>query len=205
MKQKLLILCCFSFAILITCLNANALLISGQDIIAAPGSIEDDTTINNHQQAFNEAQNVLLATDLSVDSGVISAGSLVNSHMIFLNTGGYTFASDPDVVWEFDGEILGVMSDFTGSLEVASSDFLGALGTTYPGSTFNARGMEGQDSYSFLGSTVTVSMFVTEPGDWIRVVTGAGAASPVPEPATMLLFGTGLVGLVGARFRKKKK
>lgn len=29
--------------------------------------------------------------------------------------------------------------------------------------------------------------------------------SPVPEPATMLLFGTGIAGLVGARLRKKKK
>jgi hypothetical protein len=31
------------------------------------------------------------------------------------------------------------------------------------------------------------------------------SSSPVPEPATMLLFGTGLLGLVGLRRKSRKK
>ena len=63
------------------------------------------------------------------------------------------------------------MADFTGALEVASSPLLGAPGTVYPGAPFGARGMEGADGYVVAGNTITVTMRVTQRGDWIRVIT----------------------------------
>jgi hypothetical protein len=154
--------------------TALASVVGGPDIIAAPASIIDDPpgATNDHQQAFDEAQGVLLAANLTVDGGIIPAGTVVDSHMIFLNTDGNTFATD-NQTWTFDGFILGVMSDQSGTLEVASSALLGAPGTVYPAAPFNARGMESNDSYLVAGNQITVVMSVTEPGDWIRVVTAA--------------------------------
>lgn len=47
-------------------------------------------------------------------------------------------------------------------------------------------------------------MRVTEPGDWIRVVTASSGAQSMPEPATMILLGIGL-GSVGAVALKKRQ
>ena len=186
-------------------------------IIGAPLHALDDITTNTGMEGFNEAQGVLTSVDHTIDGGgFIAAGTLVDSHMIFLNTASGTFATHGSVVWTFSGAILGTMSDSGGTLEAASTFELGNSATNYtvtfpssgPAAPFGARGLEGNnstgvglfDGYSISESTLTVSMRVTEPGDWIRVVT-----QPVPEPSAWLLMGSGLVGLAFYGWRKHKQ
>jgi hypothetical protein len=164
---------------------ASAAITAGNQI-AAPASVIDDPpgATNSVIEGFDQAQGVLLTAPLNVDGGAIPAGTVVDSHMIFLNTTGVVFASDTST-FTFDKPILGVMSDRLGTLEAASNALLGALGTTYPGS-FGARGMEpnggnsggpNADGYLVSGNTIIVRMHVTEPGDWIHVVTGCESKS----------------------------
>ena len=216
--RKFLFVLCLMLVLsgLLAARQADALLISVSgdtsalgalpQIIPAPLNIHDDTAINLGMQGFDERQGVLLLSGLAVDGGTIASGTLVNSHIIYLDQGEDLV---PDlnehlnVKWTFDGAILGVMSDWPGSMEATSSSFLGAAGTVYPGA-FNGRGLELEarfrqpDGYAINGNELTVSMWVIEPGDWIRVVT-----KPVPEPSTLLLLGSGLIGLGFVRRRFK--
>ncbi len=173
---------------------ASSMLTLPQILIAPPSDVLDTAVFNTGMQGFNEAQGVLTTVDHGIDGGgTISAGTLVNSHMIFLNSA-ETPVTHREVVWTFANPILGVMSDTGGNWEDASTFELGAPATNYPAVMFANRGMEGIDidGYVVSGNQITVAMGVVQPGDWIRVVT-------VPEPATVCLLALG-----GLLLRRKR-
>lgn len=187
-------------AALISVSGPNSSVGTVAEIISAPGAVTDTTVFNTGLQGFDEQQGVLLTDALSVDGGTIAAGTRVDSHMIFLNkqNGVSGTLSHENVQWEFSGEILGVMIDVDGLDEAASTSILGALNTTY--GVFDNRGLEGRDTINIAGAILTTSFFVTQPGDWIRVVT----VSDVPIPAALPLMLAGLAGLGGMTRRRKK-
>lgn len=159
---------------LIAMQSANAALVAnGEDIISAPASVYDDAAQggaeNTHQQAFDEQQGVTIEEDFDCSWGALTEGDVVDSHMIFYNTAGGRTTTDR-ATWEFDSDVLCVMSDSNGAQEAATNELLGHPDTDYPGS-FTTRGLEGGDSYEVNGNEIDVTMRVSEPGDWIRVVT----------------------------------
>ena len=185
-------------------------------VIAAPGDVqlhalESDTLA----PLFNEVSNMVLADPLLVDittagtfnspasltPGSIAAGTPVDSHYLLTDPVGAptSYAVRYQGSITFSSDILGIVALNT----YATSDpILGYPGTLYTNHAGIAIDFGVPDVLVVSADRRTVSFDLTSgPGaDNFRVIT---AATPVPEPASILLVGFGLTGFV-ARVRRRR-
>ena len=187
-----------SFAGIVSVAGPNSTAGFAPEIINPPQYLTEDNITNSGIQGFTEAEGVLLIEEIITDQGYIASGTRVDSHILFLNSEGNQRIKHEDTVWTFTGNVLGTQSDGKGNLmNSVAAHVLRHINVTYDG-PFRNQGFEpNQDFFTFLDNQLTLTMEVTEPGDWMRVIT----ASEVPLPGALWLM---LLGLSGFGFANKQ-
>ncbi|MDD5723288.1 MAG: PEP-CTERM sorting domain-containing protein [Syntrophales bacterium] len=107
------------------------------------------------------------------------------------------------------GSVFGLKWDTSGTLTEESITIVTDRAPMW-GDFYAKDGVDsGEKIYAYntqFGSDTLASLGNGNAGGWALVPdTGTGSTPPVPEPGTMLLLGTGLIGLVGVHRKKHKK
>jgi hypothetical protein len=192
-------LCCMCFP-----RNSTATLIV--DSANNPGVVFDDTNDLYWVQDLNESANTTYSGILLLISSWNSAGTWSSTQY-----GPWQLASYDDMVKLWGYSLEDISTNFNPTMTSSETIYYSGRYENVASSTGSARhylagvylpsgsstSSSQKISLEILSIQDTSDYFMT--GGWVV----AHAAKPIPEPATMMLFGLGLLGLAGVSRRKK--
>lgn len=180
-------------------------------------SVSPDTTPT--QSALNmQATDVMSPFSADIDA----AGGEADFTAFFLRTDEAWVNGDDLVASAWTVGLSGTFGteNFSGEINVSTVGTIESWGLTQGWNLLSEENTsfqlsEGILSFNLAPTSVSYGMFQGPNGSgndgaWITgtasfTANGGGGNAPVPEPATMVLFGTGLAGLVGFGHTRKKK
>jgi hypothetical protein len=170
----------------------------------SPNTVGNNNFQSKNLYAFNEAQNVLLTSPMSVDilttgnAGLLPEGTVLASHYVFFDPVSGAVRGYVD----FDSDIVGLV---TSTASLAASDFITGTGVNYL--TPAARGIETDDLVQISpisSNRLLLDLTTGTPGDYVRVLTARSSAVPDGGPSIALLaFSIAGVGMLRLRFRRR--